>query len=116
MHMLLLVWKHSRYYNTPPCLAVIMCEICNDLVEQVLCLGVGLGLGSSRRGHLRLHPYLHLHLRLHLRLRLRLHLRLHLHLREPATQVLEDISSDHALKTVTLEAHPHTSHGAGLHA
>ena len=34
MHMLLLVWKHSRYYNTPPCLAVIMCEICNDLVEQ----------------------------------------------------------------------------------
>jgi len=31
-------------------------------------------------------------------------------------QVLEDISSDHALKTVTLEAHPHTSHGAGLHA
>ena len=59
---------------------------------------------------------LRLHLRLHLRLRLRLHLRLHLHLREPATQVLEDISSDHALKTVTLEAHPHTSHGAGLHA
>ena len=31
-------------------------------------------------------------------------------------QVLEDISSDPALKTVTLEAHPHTSHGAGLHA
>jgi len=30
-------------------------------------------------------------------------------------QVLEDISSDHALKTVTLEAHPHMSHGAGLH-
>jgi len=38
--------------------------------------------------------------------------------RQPLTseQVLEDISSDHALKTVTLEAHPHTSHGAGLHA
>ena len=34
MHLLLCVWKHSRYYNTPPCLAVIMCEICNDLVEQ----------------------------------------------------------------------------------
>merc|ERR1719473_1055425 len=33
--------------------------------------------------------------------------------RQPLTseQVLEDISSDHALKTVTLEAHPHTSHG-----
>ena len=38
--------------------------------------------------------------------------------RQPLTseQVLEDISADHALKTVTLEAHPHTSHGAGLHA
>lgn len=38
--------------------------------------------------------------------------------RQPLTseQVLEDISVDHALKTVTLEAHPHTAHGAGLHA
>ena len=38
--------------------------------------------------------------------------------RQPLTQgqILEDISTDHALKTVTLEAHPHTSHGAGLHA
>jgi len=37
--------------------------------------------------------------------------------RQPLTheQVMEDISGDHALKTVTLEAHPHTSHGAGLH-
>ena len=38
--------------------------------------------------------------------------------RQPLTQeaVLEDISADHALKTVTLEAHPHTAVGAGLHA
>lgn len=38
--------------------------------------------------------------------------------RQPLTQgeVLEDISVDHALKTVTLEAHPHISTGAGLHA
>ena len=38
--------------------------------------------------------------------------------RQPLTseQVLEDISGDHALKTVTLEAHPHMTHGAGLHA
>ena len=28
----------------------------------------------------------------------------------------EDVSADHALKTVTLEAHPHTAVGAGLHA
>jgi len=38
--------------------------------------------------------------------------------RQPLTQeqVLEDISADHALKTVTLEAHPHIAAGAGLHA
>jgi len=38
--------------------------------------------------------------------------------RQPLTQelVLEDISADHALKTVTLESHPHITHGAGLHA
>lgn len=38
--------------------------------------------------------------------------------RQPLTQpeVLQDISVDHALKTVTLEAHPHISTGAGLHA
>jgi len=39
-------------------------------------------------------------------------------IRQPLTQeeVLEDISADHAMKTVTLEAHPHISSGAGLHA
>lgn len=31
-------------------------------------------------------------------------------------ELLEDISADHALKTVTLEAHPHIASGAGLHA
>jgi len=38
--------------------------------------------------------------------------------RQPLTQeqILEDISADHALKTVTLEAHPHIASGAGLHA
>ena len=38
--------------------------------------------------------------------------------RQPLTQaqVLEDISADHALKTVTLESHPHIADGAGLHA
>ena len=37
--------------------------------------------------------------------------------RQPLTQpeVLQDISVDHALKTVTLESHPHISDGAGLH-
>ena len=46
MHMLLLVWKHSKYYNTPPCLAVIMCEICNDLVEQARRFVVRFGMQS----------------------------------------------------------------------
>ena len=38
--------------------------------------------------------------------------------RQPLTQgqILEDISTDHALKTVSLEAHPHISTGAGLYA
>jgi len=37
--------------------------------------------------------------------------------RQPLSQpeLLEDISADHALKTVTLESHPHISEGAGLH-
>ena len=36
--------------------------------------------------------------------------------RQPLTQpqVLQDISVDHALKTVTLEAHPHSTHTQGL--
>jgi hypothetical protein len=94
----------------------------DQVLEKLTLANPSLHLRLHLRLRLRLRLRLHLplllrlHLRLHLRLRLRLHLRLHLHLREPATQVLEDISSDHALKTVTLEAHPHTSHGAGLHA
>jgi len=38
--------------------------------------------------------------------------------RQPLIQaeVLEDISADHALKTVTLESHPHLPHTVGLHA
>ena len=38
--------------------------------------------------------------------------------RQPLTQAetLEDVSADHAMKTVTLESHPHVGSGAGLHA
>ena len=32
MHLLLLVWKNSRFYNTPPRLVVIMQEICNQII------------------------------------------------------------------------------------
>ena len=34
MHQLMLVWKHSRFYNTPARLVVVMRQICNDLIQQ----------------------------------------------------------------------------------
>jgi dynein heavy chain len=34
MHTILLVWKHSKFYNTPCRLVVLMREICNDLIRQ----------------------------------------------------------------------------------
>ena len=34
MHTLMLVWKHSKYYNTAARLVVLMREICNDLIMQ----------------------------------------------------------------------------------
>ena len=36
MRCLLLVWKHSRFYNTPARLVVIMREVCNTVVRQAL--------------------------------------------------------------------------------
>ena len=34
MHLLLLVWKNSRFYNTPARLVVMMREICNSLISK----------------------------------------------------------------------------------
>jgi dynein heavy chain len=34
MHLILLVWKNSRYYNTPARLVVMMREVCNALISQ----------------------------------------------------------------------------------
>jgi dynein heavy chain len=34
MHLLLLVWKNSKYYNTPAALAVLMRELCNDIIMK----------------------------------------------------------------------------------
>ncbi|TPX70381.1 hypothetical protein SpCBS45565_g01824 [Spizellomyces sp. 'palustris'] len=34
MHTLVLIWRHSKYYNTPPRLTVVLQEICNDIIEQ----------------------------------------------------------------------------------
>lgn len=34
MHQVLLVWKHSKHYNTPQRMVILMREICNDLIAQ----------------------------------------------------------------------------------
>eukprot|EP00899_Mesostigma_viride_P009330 jgi/Mesvir1/18399/Mv14277-RA.1 len=34
MHIILLIWKHSKYYNTAARLVILMREICNDLIRQ----------------------------------------------------------------------------------
>ena len=34
MHVLLLVWKHSKYYNTPPALALLLRMLCNDVIDK----------------------------------------------------------------------------------
>ena len=34
LHILLLIWKNSTYYNTPSRLVVLIREICNSLIEQ----------------------------------------------------------------------------------
>jgi hypothetical protein len=35
MHTLMFIWKHSKFYNTPSRLVVLMREVCNDLIKQV---------------------------------------------------------------------------------
>jgi len=34
MHTILLIWKHSKYYNTPPRLVVLIREICNAIINK----------------------------------------------------------------------------------
>jgi dynein heavy chain len=36
MHTILLIWKHSKYYNTPPRLVVLIREICNAIIEKAV--------------------------------------------------------------------------------
>jgi len=36
MHILLLIWKNSKFYNTPARLVVIVREICNAIINQAL--------------------------------------------------------------------------------
>ena len=34
MHTLLMIWKHSKFYNTPPALALMVRMLCNDVIEK----------------------------------------------------------------------------------
>jgi dynein heavy chain len=34
MHVILLIWNHSQYYNTPSRLVVLIREICNAIITQ----------------------------------------------------------------------------------
>lgn len=34
MHTILLIWKNSKYYNTPPRLVVLIREICNAIIQK----------------------------------------------------------------------------------
>ena len=34
LHIILLIWKNSKHYNTPARLVVLMREICNALINQ----------------------------------------------------------------------------------
>jgi len=34
MHIILLIWKKSKYYNTPPRLVVLIREICNAIITK----------------------------------------------------------------------------------
>jgi dynein heavy chain len=37
MHLIMLVWKHSKHYNAPARLVTLLREVCNDLIMQVGC-------------------------------------------------------------------------------
>ena len=34
MHILMLIWKHSTYYNTPTRLVIMIREMCNSIIDQ----------------------------------------------------------------------------------
>lgn len=34
MHTIMLIWKHSAYYNTPSRLVVLIREVCNSIIDQ----------------------------------------------------------------------------------
>ena len=34
LHVLMLIWKHSKHYNIPNRLVVVVQEMCNSIIEQ----------------------------------------------------------------------------------
>lgn len=35
LHVIMLIWNHSKFYNVPGRVIVILQEICNEIIEQV---------------------------------------------------------------------------------
>jgi len=35
LHVIMLIWNHSKYYNVPGRVIVILQEICNEIIDQV---------------------------------------------------------------------------------
>ena len=43
MHVICLIWSHSKYYNTPARIIVLLQEICNLLIHLVCSLTFSIG-------------------------------------------------------------------------
>lgn len=49
LHTLLLIWQHSKYWNSAPRLVAIVREICNDLIMQACKFIPGAAAGVACR-------------------------------------------------------------------
>ncbi len=49
-HTLMLIWKHSRYYNNAARFVTLMQQMCNDLIMQASGVGTGKGAGLVGAG------------------------------------------------------------------
>lgn len=38
MHIIMMIWKHSKYYNKAARVVTLVREICNDLIMQVMLI------------------------------------------------------------------------------
>lgn len=47
MHVTLLIWRHSRFYNTPARLVVLIREFCNDVIKRACDYMGGMGIWDA---------------------------------------------------------------------